>query len=333
MEIIKYNELKKRKKILLSTSIFKMLQAYRRFNKYLEYLTILINLYASNPNIDVRVYFDESCQSELKPFIKKYKNVEFYKFNFKPLRIGKYHTGTFGSLIRFLPIHENEYEFVWISDLEPYRFFVDKNLLTQINNNEINTIFSTKPYYGVPWVDINNQHPIINFFIITNQKIPIKIFNTYLTDLLSKKYDKIKKECIKYRQNYYTKDMDYDLDEKFPYGMDEHFSNNIIYNYLLTEKTWIISDLNPILLIRKIRKNSELILLIYNLCVDVYHVNDSRIITDLISAIKALIIKVGEDTLLNYFEKDSKEQTSLKYMIDLIIKDNINSFDLIKQIT
>lgn len=333
MEIIKYNELKNRKKMLLSTSIFKMLQAYRRFNKYIEYLTILIDKCYLDPQIDVRVYFDESCQSELKPFIKKYKQVEFYKFNYNPLRIGKYHTGTFGSLIRLFPIHENEYEFVWISDLEPYRFFLDENLMKKINNNEINTCYASKPYYNTPWINQKNEYPIINFFIITNQKIPIEIFNTYLSDLLSNKYDKIRKKCIEYRQNYYTKDMDYELDEKFPYGMDEHFSNNIIYNYLLTEKTWIIYDLNPILLIRKIRKNSELILLIYNLCVDVYHVSDSKIIKDIISDIKALITKVGEDTLLNYFEKGSKEQTSLKYMIDLIIKENINSFDQIKKIS
>jgi len=332
MEIIKYNELKNRKKILLSVSIFKKLRSYRKFNKYLEYLYILIKLYLANPNIDIRVYFDESCQIELNPIIKKYKNVEFYKFNYQPLRLDKYHVGTFGSFIRFLPIHENEYELVWISDLEPYRFFLDDNLMRKINNNEINTIFYSKPYYGTPWIKKNNEYPIINMFIITNQKISIEIFNTYLTDLLSNKYDKIKKKCIQYRISYYKNDMDYEFDEKFPYGMDEYYSNNIIYNYLFTKKTWIVYDVNPILLIRKIRKNSELILLIYNLCVDVYNVNDSKIIKDLLTAIKALINKVGEDTLLNFFEKDSKEQISLKYMIDLLMKENINTFDQIKQI-
>lgn len=337
MEIIKYNELKNRKKILLSVSIFKMLQPYRRFNKYLEYLSILIEKHYSNSQIDIRVYFDESCQLELKSFIKKYKKVEFYKFNYQPLRIGKCHTGTFGSIIRFLPIHENEYEFVWISDLEPYRFFLDENLMKKINNNEINTCYASKPYYVVPRINQKNEYPIINLFIITNQKIPIEIFNTYLSDLLSNKYDKIRKKYIEYRQSYYTYNKDdgycYKLDEKFPYGMDEYFSNNIIYKYLVVNKTWVINDVNPILLIRKIRNNSELILLIYNLCNDVYKINDLKILTDIFTAIRALINKVGEDTLLNYFEKDSFEHTSLKYMIDLLMKENINSFDQIKKIT
>jgi hypothetical protein len=303
MEIIKYNELKDRKKILLSVSIFKMLRTYRKFDKYLEYLSIIINLYASNNHIDIRVYFDDSCQSELNPLIKKYNNVEFYKFNYQLLRIDKYHEGTFGSFIRFLPIHENEYEFVWISDLEPYKFFLDNNLLTKINNNEINTIFYSKPYYGTPWIDKNNDYPIINMFIITNQKIPIEIFNTYLTDLISNKYNEIKKKLMKYRQSYYH---NLDIIDKFPYGMDEYYSNNIIYNYLYTKKTWVIYDVNPILLIKKIKNNTELIKMMYDLCNDLYKTNDQQIIKNMIDTIKSLIKKVGEDTLLNYFESFSK---------------------------
>jgi hypothetical protein len=329
MEIIKYNELKDRKKILLSVSIFKMLRTYRKFYNYSEYLSIIINLYASNTHIDIRVYFDDSCLSELNSFIKKYKNVEFYKFNYQQLRIDKYHEGTFGSFIRFLPIHENEYEFVWISDLEPYKFFLDNNLLTKINNNEINTIFYSKPYYGTPWIDKNNDYPIINMFIITNQKIPIEIFNTYLTDLISNKYNEIKKKLMKYRQSYYH---NLDIIDKFPYGMDEYYSNNIIYNYLYTKKTWVIYDMNPILLIKKIKNNNELIKMIYDLCNDLYKTNDQQIIINMIDTIKSLIKKVGEDTLLNYFESFSKEQTSLKYMINLLMKENINSFDQMKHI-
>jgi hypothetical protein len=329
MEIIKYNELKYRKKILLSVSIFKMLQAYRRFNKYLGYLTIIINLYASNNQIDIRVYFDDSCQSELNLLIKKYKNVEFYKFNYQPLRINKYHEGTFGSLIRFLPIHENEYEFVWISDLEPYKFFLDENLIKKINNNEINSIFYSKPYYGTPWIDKNNNYPIINNFIVTNQKIPIEIFNTYLTDLASNKYNEIKMKLMKYRISYYN---NLNTIDKFPYGMDEYYSNNIIYNYLYTKKTWVIYDVNPILLIKKIKNNTELIKMMYDLCNDLYKTNDQQIIKNMIDTIKSLIKKVGEDTLLNYFESFSKEQTSLKYIIDLLMKENINIFDQINQI-
>jgi len=329
MEIIKYNELKDRKKILLSVSIFKMIRSYRKFDKYLEYLSIIINLYASSTHIDIRVYFDDSCLSELNSFIKKYKNVEFYKFNYQQLRIDKYHEGTFGSFIRFLPIHENEYEFVWISDLEPYKFFLDNNLLTKINNNEINTIFYSKPYYGTPWIDKNNDYPIINMFIITNQKIPIEIFNTYLTDLISNKYNEIKKKLMKYRQSYYH---NLDIIDKFPYGMDEYYSNNIIYNYLYTKKTWVIYDVNPILLIKKIKNNTELIKMMYDLCNDLYKTNDHQIIKNMIDTIKSLIKKVGEDTLLNYFESFSKEQTSLKYMINLLMKENINSFDQMKHI-
>jgi nucleoid DNA-binding protein len=168
-------------------------------------------------------------------------------------------------------------------------------------------------------------------FIITNQKIPIEIFNTYLTDLASNKYNEIKKKLMKYRQSYYH---NLDIIDKFPYGMDEYYSNNIIYNYLYTKKTWVIYDINPILLIKKIKNNTELIKMMYDLCNDLYKTNDQQIIKNMINTIKSLIRKVGEVTLLNYFESFSKEQTSLKYIIDLLMEENINtnSFDQMKHI-
>ena len=116
--------------------------------------------------------------------------------------------------------------------------------------------------------------------------------------------------------------------------MDEYYSNNIIYNYLYTKKTWVIYDINPILLIKKIKNNTELIKMMYDLCNDLYKTNDQQIIKNMIDTIKSLIKKVGEDTLLNYFESFSKEQTSLKYIIDLLMEENINtnSFDQMKHI-
>ena len=89
---------------------------------------------------------------------------------------------------------------------------------------------------------------------------------------------------------------------------------------------------NPIKLITRIKKESELIKMMYDLCNDLYKTNDQQIIKNMIDTIKSLIKKIGEDTLLNYFESFSKEQTSLKYIIDLLMKENINSFDQIKQI-
>ena len=63
LEIIKYNEIKyyNRKKILLSISIFKMNNSYRKFDKYFNDLITILNHYYSYKNINIRVYFDDSC--------------------------------------------------------------------------------------------------------------------------------------------------------------------------------------------------------------------------------------------------------------------------------
>ena len=87
-----------------------MIGPYRSFDKYINYLKNLINNFydkAKNENFDMRIYFDNSCKNEIKSLIEKYKQVEFYKYNYQPLRIGEFHNGTFGSIIRLLPIFNN----------------------------------------------------------------------------------------------------------------------------------------------------------------------------------------------------------------------------------
>jgi hypothetical protein len=87
LEIIKYNEIKySNKKILLSISIFKMYQSYRKFDKYYNGLINLINKYYTNSQINIRVYFDDSCVEEINSLLKKFPNVEFYKYNCPSLK-------------------------------------------------------------------------------------------------------------------------------------------------------------------------------------------------------------------------------------------------------
>jgi hypothetical protein len=337
LEIIKYNEIKySNKKILLSVAIFKMYQSYRKFDKYYNSLIDLINQYYHS-QINIRVYFDSTCIDEIFLLIQKYPLVEFYKYKCSLLIKKDCHEGTFGSLIRFLPLFEENslYEFIYISDVEPQKYYLNDEILNKINNNEINTIFYSLPYYKRPWIH-NTKYPIVNLFIITNIKISIDVFNKFLNNLISNKYLSIAKKCLDFRINKKF----FSDKNRFPYGMDEYFSNNIINNYLLVKKTWIILDINPIDTIRHLKflKNIpsdtiDLILLLDLLCNNYYKIEKLELI-DKQSYIKIIKIIIKEITIKKLIEyvNDKLKEKSLKYFLNLLINKNIEKFDLLKQI-
>jgi len=256
MEIIKYNEIFKRQKHLLSLSIFKIKGPYRPFEKYIRFLDRLLNhVYNNKSNFDIRVYFDDSCSKELKPIIDKYKNVEFYKFNYPPLRIGVHHNGTFGSLIRLLPIFENPtflktvndhvYDYIWIDDIDILPSALDLNFVNDYGINKFNTIFLSIFCYKRPWIKDNYN---MNFPLITNIKLDPKIFNKFIDDLANNRFPEVIEQILKFRPDRYK----YDYPVKHPYGMDEYFTNYIIYDKLIKYNTYVIYQTDITKLLKKI---------------------------------------------------------------------------------
>jgi hypothetical protein len=127
---------------------------------------------------------------------------------------------------------------------------------------------------------------------------------------------------------------------RFPYGMDEYFSNNIINNYLLIKKTWIILDINPIDTIRHLKflenipnDTIDLILLLDLLCNNYYKIEKLELL-DKKSYIKIIKIIIREITIKKLIEyvNDKLKEKSLKYFLNLLINKNIDKFDLLKQI-
>jgi len=249
MEIIKYNEVSTRKRNLISLSIFKIKGPYRTFEKYTNYLNNLLKYLSpiiNENDADVRVYFDDSCHKELQPLINNYKNIEFYKFNYPKLRIGPFHDGTFGSLVRLLPIFEIYYEYIWVDDIDIPPKNIDFKYFNFIYKKRAKTIFFSIFCYQRPWIK-NNYN--MNFPLITNIKLPKQIFMKFIEDVANNKFESEVKEIVKYRSDRYV----YDYPVKHPYGMDEYFTNYIIYDNLTNnDKTYLLYEVNIVRILKKV---------------------------------------------------------------------------------
>jgi len=349
LEITKYNKILKRKKYLLSLSIFKIKGPYRAFEKYTRFLDRILNhTYNNNYSFDIRVYFDSSCQKELELFITKYKNVEFYKFNYPPLRLGEFHDGTFGSLIRLLPIFEKQgfnntkidhvYDYIWIDDIDILPINLNLEFINYIIDNKINTIFLSIFCYQRPW--INNNYNM-NFPLITNIKLSNNIFIKFIEDISNNKYKNIVEEVKKFRSDRYI----YDYPVRFPYGMDEYFTNFIIYDLLCEFNTYIIYDTDITKLFKKIIKkatyddintdtyNKDIILKLLDLHEISYKTENRNIKRDINNTYINLFNKINKEKLLKML--DEFDKNCYNEFIDFLKKydmKDINNFKIIMKL-
>lgn len=249
MEFIKYNEIKKRKKHLLSLSIVKIIGPYKDFGKYTRGLERLLDHTHNNIyGFDVRVHFDDSCHKDIESMINTYKDVEFFKFNFPPLKIGNFHNGTFGSLVRLLPLFEHhpddthQYEYIWFDDIDMLPKYLNLNDIYKKEIEGFTTYFSSLFCYTKPW---SNKKYNMNFPLITKIKLNPNIFYKFINDLANNKYKDVIQKILTFRPDKYK----YDYDIRHPYGMDEYFTNNIIYDQLTAYNTYVSynTDVTPLL--------------------------------------------------------------------------------------
>jgi len=313
MEIIKFNEIKIRQKHLLSLSIVKMIGPYREFDKYTRALDrLLTHTYNNKFGFDVRVYFDDSCSLEIKTFINKYKNVEFYKFNYPPLRIGQFHDGTFGSLVRLLPIFEespegvvHQYDYVWIDDIDIF----PKNLnLGDIYKGKkgFNTYFLSIFCYYRPWIKTDHNFNM-NFPLVTNIKLRAFIMNNFLKDLANNKFKDVVQRILTFRPDRYI----YDYPVRHPYGMDEYFTNFIIYDKLTKYNTYALYQIEVTPLLKSIsytkgidEKYKEILKSLLDLQYTAAKATDIKIITNINNTYIKLFNKLDQPKLFSIIDED-----------------------------
>lgn len=206
---------------LISCCIFKMENSYRNFNKYVNKLENIIknkNKYFKYFNF--RIYTDKITYDDkyLRNTLSKYNDIEVFIYKCIDFMNNGYHVGTFGTIIRLLPFFEkNKYEIIIQIDVD-----LNNNLLEVMSKCAQEFIkskaeFACKSYlcYVKPWIPINNKFNIINNFIATKIKFPISLLMDFLKEL---------------------KNTNKNAENIFPYGTDEQFTNDVLYNYIQKNK-------------------------------------------------------------------------------------------------
>ena len=209
-------------KHVISACFFTMAGAYRKVEVYEENLRRFLSYASRLPGFEVRIYTDSSAEERVLHLAANYPMVTVIHYNLDFFREGKGHTGTFGTIVRFLPLFETGLETVWISDLDVPERMVQMNTLQQMKKVHadayINTIlcYDRKPHAEA-------KYPIIAWKFITHTTFPKQLLTRFLNKLMDGDF----KPQIKRLNEYYDRKTP---NLKFPYGIDELFINTSIYS-------------------------------------------------------------------------------------------------------
>lgn len=102
-------------KYLLSTSFFYLEQSYKLSVRYTDRILKIIKFVEENKNYILRIYYDETIflddkYTNLCEKIKLNPKVELCEYSCSNFNLSKlFHIGTFGTLLRFLPLFVKSY--------------------------------------------------------------------------------------------------------------------------------------------------------------------------------------------------------------------------------
>lgn len=213
-------------KNVISISFFAMKNSYRPIEFYEQKLRKFMDLKKSLKGFETRIYTDDTG----KNFCLKIadENTTVVHYNCEPFRDGEGHTGTFGSIVRFLPLFEKGLETVWISDIDIHPSFLDMNILSAMNRNNCSIfIDSALCYERKPWADV--EYPIVAHRFISKIIFSKQIMTRFLNNLIDGKMKKMVDEINEYNSPLKKPN------PKFPYGMDEVFLNGPLYKNIFKQ--------------------------------------------------------------------------------------------------
>ena len=268
---------KGRKKHLICCSLFKMKNSYKDFSEYTEGLLELLKFFDNiDKDIVFRIYFDESLDEEkswinIMEEIRERNYTELVKYECKKLKEGKFHDGVFGTLIRFLPLFDNEKEKDWEMysslDVDFENFFLKELVKTTDYFKKSKQDFFIKLpkcYYLRPFLinlDMVKKYSLAVLGGSFSSKITFNknLLLNFLLDIMKqgKIYQKFKdnyKSLGKAKEGNLSNDL-------FLYGIDEFFLSEILLKNLQKRKisilkyNWYISYTSLIVQIRKLNNN------------------------------------------------------------------------------
>lgn len=244
-KILDYDQLTNYK-ICISVSLFKMADPYRNFNKYVT--RFLEWIYKIPSYSFIRLYTDEASlmSKEFQTIIdKEIEHLEIFIYDYPEFKVSKvksydFHDGTFGTLMRFLPLWDKDIwkkykiDFIWVSDVDIYPGFLNTDILDLMKSEKANVSYYSKACYSRPWVPETMNFSIGAGKIIFTKKVEVSEykFNRFLKDILAGKYKWLKNEI----KNYYRsindeKTLKSIIKSRYiTYGFDEYYCNVILYS-------------------------------------------------------------------------------------------------------
>jgi len=209
---------------VVSTSFFKMVNGYRDFSKYEMFLKRFLEQSRRLKDFEVRIYTDDSASDICLTLTQKYPSVSVYRYNCPDFREGNGHTGTFGTIVRFLPLFEKELKTVWVSDVDISSDFLDPNILAMMKKHNCQVFIDSMLCYSRrPWANV--KYPIVAHRFISHIAFPRQILTKFLKKLASGELS----DMITTINQYNARKSE---NLRFPYGMDEVFINGILYRNL-----------------------------------------------------------------------------------------------------
>jgi hypothetical protein len=219
-------------KHVLSACFFTMKDSYRSVSKYEKNLVNFLHMSKNLPAFEVRVYTDDSGKDFLLKIAESYPSLSVYHYNFDPLREEVGHIGTFGTIVRFLPMFE-DLETVWISDIDIPDRFLDKSILSVMDKHKCPVFYDSALCYNERKI-YGRKHTIIAYRMIFKIKFPKALLTRFINRLI----DGNLKESIELLNKANT----HKPPSQVPYGIDELFLNESIYNYLKRHNIRIICN-------------------------------------------------------------------------------------------
>jgi hypothetical protein len=240
-------------KICISVSLFKMSDPYRNFNKYVS--KFLDWIYKIPSNTFVRLYTDEASlmSKEFQTIIdKEINHLEIFIYDYPEFKVSKvksydFHDGTFGTLMRFLPLWDKELwskykiDYIWVSDVDIYPNFLNTDILDMMKENKASVAYYSKACYSRPWVPDDMNFSIGAGKVIFSKKAEVSEykFKKFLREILNGKYKWLKEKIKKYyRIINDERTLKSVIKNKYiTYGFDEYYCNVILYSDIQDYKT------------------------------------------------------------------------------------------------
>ena len=232
---------------VLSCSYFTASDAYRKVEKYQKSLIRFLFFKNQFKDFETRIYTDDTTKDFALEISKNDPLVSVYHFNFPPLREKngvssgpRGHIGTFGTFVRFLPLFEVGLKIVCVSDIDIPWNYLEQSILS--NPIKSNAQFSYRSFVCYENRLYGRSYSILAGTMLSFITFPIEIFNKFLNDLVNP-IDKLKKDIEELNKQ--NKSLFYNYKEtRIPYGIDEVFTNQILYNYLILKniRCYILKD-------------------------------------------------------------------------------------------